>query len=127
MIILGILALCAILVVVGALVRGGFRFVDFFVFPSGRQHKEVCPRGSSCCSWRPASASWCSSSTASGTADMAKSHHGSKPQDWTKLMLFVRKLQHPRWNPFCKRTRRLLKWMSNEKAKCTWNRKRRAR
>jgi hypothetical protein len=40
MIILGILALCAVLVAVGALVRGGFRFVDFFVFPAGR-HQEV--------------------------------------------------------------------------------------
>ena len=41
MIILGVLILCAILVLVGALVRGGFRFVDFFVFPSGRRHQQV--------------------------------------------------------------------------------------
>ena len=41
MIILGILVLCAILALVGALVRGGFRFVDFFVFPSGREHQRA--------------------------------------------------------------------------------------
>ena len=41
MIILGLLALCAILVIVGALVRGGFRFVDFFVFPAGRRGEQV--------------------------------------------------------------------------------------
>lgn len=41
MILLGLLLLCLILVLVGALVRGGFSFVDFFVFPSGRSPRRV--------------------------------------------------------------------------------------
>lgn len=41
MIILGILLLCAILVLVGTLVRGGFHVLDFFVFPEGRRGQQV--------------------------------------------------------------------------------------
>lgn len=41
MIILGLLLLCVILVLVGCLVQGGFRLLDFFVFPAGRRGERV--------------------------------------------------------------------------------------
>ena len=41
MIILGLLLLCVILVLVGTLVQGGVRVLDFFVFPAGRRGERV--------------------------------------------------------------------------------------
>lgn len=48
----------------------------------------------------------------------------NKPGEWLALMLFVRRLFRATWQGETRNTRELIKWMTNEKAKRAWNRKR---